>query len=113
MSARGVAIAAALAVTLLATRAAAEETVGEYERFTVPFVIEIGGLRLKAGPGYYLSDDAHDRLDLRLREAEDGKTRAEAENKSLRESAGINTWLLVGASAAALLAGGLIGAVAF
>ncbi len=113
MSARKIAVAVALTVLLIPARALAEEKAGEYEHITVPFVIEIGGLRLKADPGYYLSEGVHDRLDLRLKDAEDRATRAEAESRSLKESAGLNTWLLVGACTAALLAGGMVGVLAF
>jgi hypothetical protein len=97
---RSVAAGVALAVMLVATRAAAEPEAPIH--LTVPTTVSDGaGNELKLAPGYFLTEDAWDALDLEVHRLQERETRLAAENESLRDSSsGPSWWWIVSGVAA-------------
>lgn len=89
---------------LVATRAAAEPPT----HVTVPVTCQDDAdppHELRLAPGYYLSEDGWDSLDLKVKHLQDQETRLGAENESLRKSARPGWWWWVTGIAAGAAAG--------
>lgn len=106
-------LAAACAVLLLASQAAAEPVLpGEapaqtYYRVRKPSTLHtLGGLVVPLPPVYILGEPEWERLDAEVRRLQDAETRLEAENTSLRETARALSFPWRGA-----VVGGLLGLV--
>lgn len=66
-----------------------------------------GGSEIDVPPGYVLTEPEWDALDFALTTAQDDRTRLEAENKSLRASAGTGApWWAIAAAVVVGAAGG-------
>lgn len=101
------AVALALIVTLLSSRAAAEPE--PPIRLTVPTTVSDGaGHELGLPPGYFLTEDTWGTLDTELRRLQEHETRLSAENESLRASTAPPRWWWVAVGVAAGAAVGFV-----
>lgn len=96
---------AALLITLISCRAAAEPE--PPTRLTVPTTVSDGaGNSRGLPPGYFLTDDTWAALDAELRRLQERETRLGAENESLRASTAPPRWWWVAVGVATGLAAG-------
>ncbi len=96
----------ALAITLFATRAAAEPERPIHLTVRTK-VSDESGNELRLPPGYFLTEETWARLDAETKRLQDQETRLTAENQVLREGGGgMPSWWWVAAGIAAGAAGG-------
>lgn len=102
------ALAVAVAITLFAVRAAAEPPV----HLTVPTTVSDGeGHELHLAPGYFLTEETWEALDLEVKRLQDQETRLTAENQVLMEAdGGMPSWWWIVAGVVAGAGAGYAGA---